>query len=35
MAERAVALGGEVVAGPRPAGGWQVHARLPLAAGDG
>jgi signal transduction histidine kinase len=34
MAERAVALGGEVAAGPRPAGGWHVHARLPLAAGD-
>jgi signal transduction histidine kinase len=30
MAERAVALGGEVAAGPRPAGGWRVHARLPL-----
>jgi signal transduction histidine kinase len=34
MAERAVALGGEVAAGPGPAGGWRVHARLPLGAGD-
>jgi signal transduction histidine kinase len=34
MAERAVALGGEVAAGPGPAGGWRVHARLPLAVGD-
>jgi signal transduction histidine kinase len=34
MAERAVALGGEVAAGPGPAGGWRVHARLPLGVGD-
>jgi signal transduction histidine kinase len=34
MAERAVALGGEVAAGPGPAGGWRVHARLPLGIGD-
>jgi signal transduction histidine kinase len=31
MAERAEALGGRVEAGPRPEGGWQVHAVLPLA----
>jgi signal transduction histidine kinase len=34
MEERAVALGGEVTAGPGPDGGWRVHARLPLAIGD-
>jgi signal transduction histidine kinase len=33
MAERATALGGEIAAGPGPAGGWRVHARLPLGAG--
>lgn len=31
MTERAAALGGEVSAGPTEAGGWNVHARLPLA----
>jgi signal transduction histidine kinase len=30
MAERSRALGGSVVAGPAPGGGWRVHARLPL-----
>jgi signal transduction histidine kinase len=33
MQERAVALGGEVTAGPRERGGWQIHARLPLTSG--
>ena len=33
MRERAAALGGEVVAGPQAAGGWRVHARLPLTGG--
>jgi signal transduction histidine kinase len=33
MRERASALGGELVAGPRPAGGFSVRARLPLAVG--
>lgn len=33
MHERAVALGGHVSAGPRPGGGWRVHARLPIDAG--
>jgi signal transduction histidine kinase len=31
MAERAAAVGGEVTAGPRGAGGFEVSARLPLA----
>jgi signal transduction histidine kinase len=31
MAERAEALGGRIEAGPRPEGGWQVHAVLPLS----
>jgi signal transduction histidine kinase len=35
MAERADALGGQLVAGPRAEGGWRVHALLPLAIDDG
>src|SRR6185369_5286592 len=31
MRERAVALGGTLVAGPRPGGGFRVHATLPLS----
>jgi signal transduction histidine kinase len=34
MAERAEALGGRVDAGPRAAGGWCVHAMLPLSGGE-
>jgi hypothetical protein len=36
MRERAVAVGGELDAGPGPAGGFRVAARLPLdgAGGD-
>ncbi|MFY1698342.1 MULTISPECIES: sensor histidine kinase [unclassified Solwaraspora] len=30
MRERVAVHGGEVTAGPRPAGGWQVHAVLPI-----
>ncbi|MCW2886760.1 MAG: Integral rane sensor signal transduction histidine kinase [Streptosporangiaceae bacterium] len=33
MRERAAALDGEFVAGPRPGGGFQVHARLPVDEG--
>ncbi len=33
MAERAAAVGGWLVAGPKPAGGFRVHARLPLREG--
>jgi signal transduction histidine kinase len=34
MAERAAALGGRIDAGPRAAGGWRVHAVLPLGGTD-
>jgi signal transduction histidine kinase len=30
MRERARSLGGELEAGPRPGGGFRVHARLPV-----
>jgi signal transduction histidine kinase len=33
MRERALALGGDLEAGPRPAGGFRVRARLPLRGG--
>ena len=35
MRERAAVFGGEVSAGPRPGGGWRVHAVLRLGAGGG
>jgi signal transduction histidine kinase len=35
MRERASVFGGSLEAGPRPGGGWRVHAVLPLAAQDG
>ena len=34
MQERVHAYGGAVQAGPRPAGGWRVTARLHLDGGD-
>jgi signal transduction histidine kinase len=34
MRERVETLGGTLRAGPRPTGGWSVHATLPLAPGD-
>jgi signal transduction histidine kinase len=34
MIERAEAFGGTVAAGPVPAGGWRVRARLPLTRGE-
>ncbi|GIE93279.1 sensor histidine kinase [Paractinoplanes rishiriensis] len=34
MRERAHALGGRLVAGPRPEGGWRVHAVFPSPAGE-
>ncbi|MCM3883351.1 histidine kinase [Frankia sp. R82] len=34
MRERAAAFGGLVTAGPRPAGGWRVHARFPAGPGQ-
>jgi signal transduction histidine kinase len=34
MHERAAALGGRLSVGPREEGGWSVHAKLPLGAGD-
>jgi len=33
MRERVDILGGELVVGPHPAGGWEVRARIPLATG--
>jgi signal transduction histidine kinase len=35
MAERAAAVGGKVTAGPRPEGGFEVAAWLPVTAGEG
>ncbi|MGH2807329.1 MAG: ATP-binding protein, partial [Actinomycetota bacterium] len=34
MRERAASLGGELVALPRPGGGFRVHALLPLLKGS-
>jgi signal transduction histidine kinase len=33
MRERATVLGGELTAGPRPGGGFRVHATLPIEEG--
>jgi signal transduction histidine kinase len=35
MRERALVFGGSLDAGPRPGGGWQVTARIPLAEDAG
>jgi signal transduction histidine kinase len=35
MRERAGVLGGSLEAGPRPGGGWRVHAVLPVGAASG
>ncbi|GAA3353956.1 hypothetical protein GCM10020366_09080 [Saccharopolyspora gregorii] len=34
MRERAALYGGALTAGPRPEGGWRVHAVLPLVSSD-
>jgi signal transduction histidine kinase len=34
MDERAAAVGGRLDVGPRPEGGWRVHAVLPLSGRD-
>jgi hypothetical protein len=34
MRERSQLLGGELFAGPRPSGGFEVKARLPLAPAE-
>jgi signal transduction histidine kinase len=34
MTERAAALGGHVDTGPQVAGGWRVHALLPLSGDE-
>jgi signal transduction histidine kinase len=34
MAERAAAVGGRLESGPKPTGGFRVHARLPLGEAD-
>ena len=35
MRERVAAVGGTIATGPRPGGGWQVRATLPVDAGSG